>query len=209
MPPRHLLLPLNCFCFAFNVKLLSCSDISGASAESLGVGVCAATFPQRFFHLLTSSSLVRACRSGKLLLRCRCGADSALTYEPPSAPTKRRHQNHLASSPQTSRHLQSAPWFRVRLELVFPVEIKYIQKRILKHRDPAMLRKAENPFQWKGREIKADNVLPPYESGAYTAPLLRSSSCPRDKSGTTFCHHSVKHKSDFNVNPCCIHHLYT
>lgn len=62
---------------------------------------------------------------------------------------------------------------------------------------PTCSEKVKIPFQWKDQERNADNVLPPYESGAYTAApaaLLHSSKCPHDRSGTTCCHHSVKHK---------------
>lgn len=121
------------------MKLFALNYISDVSAGSFGVGLRAAPFPQRSFHLLTSSSRPRAYPPGKLPLRCLCGAESALTYEPPSAPTKRRHQNHLASSPQNSRTLQSAPRAGVQADLDFQIHI--FQKLILMHRDSDMLQK--------------------------------------------------------------------
>ncbi len=71
--------------------LLPQNDISDVSAGKVDAGVCAAPSPWRLDRLQTSSSRLRASSADNPPLHCRCEADTALTYEPPSAPTKRRH----------------------------------------------------------------------------------------------------------------------
>lgn len=73
-------------------RLLPYNDISDVSAGKVGDGVCAAPSLWRFLRLPTSSSRPRVSSPDKPL-HCRCGAGTALTSEPPSAPTKRRHHN--------------------------------------------------------------------------------------------------------------------
>lgn len=162
-------------------------------------GVCSSfsteIFPSADF-LLSSENLPVWKAAASLPLRGRQRSNLRSTFS--------THKMETSESFNTEASDQQIPpersWFRVRVsvrELVFPKRLEKIKKI---------------PFQCKDREINADNVLPPYESDACTAapaPLLHSSSCPHDRSGTTFCHHSVKHKSDFNLNPCFIHHLYT
>lgn len=72
-------------------RLRSKNLISDVSAGKVYGGVCAALLssPCRWARLQTSSSHPRASSPDKPSLRCRCGADTALTSWPPSAPTKR------------------------------------------------------------------------------------------------------------------------
>lgn len=72
-------------------RLLSKNLISDVSAGKVYGGVCTAPLssPCRWARLQTSSSHPRASSPDKPTLHCRCGADTALTSWPPSAPTKR------------------------------------------------------------------------------------------------------------------------
>lgn len=179
---------LNSFSHAFTLKLLSWIDISDVSSGSFAVGACAAPFPQRFFHLPTSSSLPRAYPAG-MLLRCCCEADSALTYGPPSAPTKWRHRGHSGSGPPPSRSLQRAPWLTPHGY--------FSQSQIntfMKECSCIMTAPKRKKFLFSERTEDKREVLPPCGSGACTAApgaLLQSSWCPRDRSGTACCLHSV------------------
>lgn len=69
------------------------NNISDVSSGNVDDGVCAAPSPWKSVHLQTSSSPHRASSPVKKLLHCCFGADTALTSELPSAPTRWKHHN--------------------------------------------------------------------------------------------------------------------
>lgn len=89
--------------------LLPQDDISDVSAGKVYVGPCAAPFPS--FRLQTSS-----CSSGKLQHRCCCGAGTAPTFEPPSAPTQRNIMITKRQQLTAGQMLSECPMFPQRYD---------------------------------------------------------------------------------------------
>lgn len=142
-----------------------------------------------------------------------------------SLPLRGRQRSNLRTTFSTHKTETSKSFGVESAEQQIPLERSMIQglcwaglphfKNIFKNESSSTMtrsKKVKIPFQWKDWQTNANKILPPYESGAYTeapAPLLHSSKCPHDRSGITYCHHSVKQKSNFYLNPFFIHYVYT